>query len=89
MQKRTRSDDGNAQEIGTTDMRAFIVLNGPPAGYQSVRKILKSALIDRYGTSFYNNFKNISTSTSFISCIKSKVVSRILEIDKTILPCFK
>lgn len=89
MQKRTRADDGSATEIGTTDMRAFIVLNGPPAGYKSVRKILKSALIDRYGTSFYNYFKNISASTSFASNIKSTVVSKILDSDKNILPCFK
>lgn len=66
MQKRTKADDGSETEIGTKDMRAFIVLNDPPAGYKSVRKILKSALIDKYGTSFYNNFKNISASTFFV-----------------------
>lgn len=87
--KRTRADDGSIDEIGTIDMRVFISLNGPPAGYKSVRKLLKTALIKKYGINFFTHFQNVSTSAPMQKSVKSKVVSRILEDDSSVLPCFK
>ncbi|GBM44512.1 hypothetical protein AVEN_192543-1 [Araneus ventricosus] len=44
--KRTRADDGTSDEIGTTDMRAFIAINGPPAGYKSNNRYYNNTAID-------------------------------------------
>lgn len=70
-------------------MRVFISLNGPPAGYKSIRKLLKTALIKKYGINFFTHFQNVSTSAPMQKSVKSKVVSRILEDDSSVLPCFK
>lgn len=42
---RMRSNDGNNTQIGTSDKRVFILLNGPPSGYEATGKFLKAALV--------------------------------------------
>ena len=56
MQKRPRANDGNFEDMGTADMRVFVEINGPPAGYKGTRKLLKAALIKKYGCRFYTHF---------------------------------
>lgn len=51
MLKRPRGDDGLIDDIGTSDMRVFIMLNGPESGFKHIRKFLKAALIEKYGMS--------------------------------------
>ncbi|GBN96223.1 hypothetical protein AVEN_219579-1 [Araneus ventricosus] len=87
--KRTRADDGISDEIGTTVMTVFIAINRPPTGYKSVRKLLKTALVQKYGIHDYTQFQNVFTYMQMQNSIKSKVVSRILEDDSSVLPCFK
>lgn len=89
MLRRPMANDGNINELGTTDMRVYILLNGPPPGYKNTRKILKAALVEKYGISYYKHFKYISTSVINQKCITSKVVSRILDDSSGCLPCFE
>lgn len=87
--KRPMSSDGSTNDIGITDMRVFIMLNGPPAGYKNIRKFLKIALIEKYGMSYYKHFKNISASKVYQKSVMSKVVTRLLEDLANCLPCFQ
>ena len=59
MPKRLRANDGLMVEVGTTDMRIFIMLNNPPPKYKNTKKISKVALIKKYEMSYWLNFKYI------------------------------
>lgn len=89
MTKRPAASDMAFDEIGTTDMLAYIQINGPPAGYQGNQKFLKAALIQKYGLKYHCNFKPVSNNKIMTDSITSKVVSRITNDLGQSLPCFK
>lgn len=88
MLKRPRGDDGLIDDIGTSDMRVFIMLNGPESGFKHICKFLKAALIEKYGMSYFQHFKHVSTKAAFKQSVTSKVVSRIINDSDNCLPCF-
>lgn len=89
MTKRPAASDLTYDQIGTTDMLAFIMINGPPAGYKGNRKFLKLALCKKYGTQYYNHFKPVSKSKLMSELVTSKVIRRVQEDLNKSLPCFK
>lgn len=89
MNKRPAASDFSYEEIGTTDMLAYIMINGPPAGYKGNRKFLKLALCQKYGTQYYNHFKPVSKNKLMSQAVTSKVIRRIQEDLNESLPCFK
>lgn len=89
MLKRPRGDDGFLEDIGTSDMRVFIMLNGPESGFKNIRKFLKTALVEKYGMSYFQHFKHVSTKVAFKQSVTSKVVSRIINDSDGCLPCFQ
>lgn len=89
LQKQHRCNDGSYEEIGTSNMHVFIMLNGPPAGYKNTRKCLKTALIEKYGKSYFLHFKHVSSDSKFKFLVTSKVVNKIIEEPGNCLPCFQ
>ncbi|GBM91072.1 hypothetical protein AVEN_99400-1 [Araneus ventricosus] len=72
-----RSADGNEYDTGTNDKRTFITINGPPSGYENIKKCLKAALNRMYGTHYSLHFSNIHRNKKLGKFVTSKVVNRV------------
>lgn len=88
MTKRPGANDGSYEDVGTTDMLAYIQINGPPSGYKNNRRFLKLALLQRYGNQYYNHFKPVSNNKILSEVVTSKVIQRIQNDLNASLPCF-
>ncbi|GBN24976.1 hypothetical protein AVEN_227680-1 [Araneus ventricosus] len=76
VQKRPTAIDGDDAAVETTDKRIFIYSNGAPPGHKSVRKLLKAAIVSKYGPNFHKHFVN-STSPLILQYLTTKVIDRI------------
>ncbi|GBN03053.1 hypothetical protein AVEN_169992-1 [Araneus ventricosus] len=76
VQKRSTAIDGDDTSVGTTDKRMSIYSNGAPPGHNSVRNLLKAAIVAMYGPNFHKHFVN-STFPLISQYLTSKAIDRI------------
>ena len=62
---RIRSVEGNEEDIGTRDKRTVMKINGPPSGFENIRKWIEARLISMHGTNYVTHFSNINCSKVF------------------------
>ncbi len=64
------------------------MINGYESGLKNIRKFFKAALVEKYGMSYFQNFKHSSTNVAIKNSVTPKVLSRIINDSGKCLPCF-